>query len=159
MKYDNVRKNQKYVTAVTYDDIFNFLISIYLSFLVILKVNILFELLSPSLNFHYYNYIVLNAGGGGEVNFKSALSFHGKREVNSGYGSEMSEQCNSNITKRSRDHHWTKWYFWSLLNSQEYFLTRSFPMQPFSTPENIRKSYGFLMFSGSGEKVHWEQMG
>ena len=76
MKYDNVRKNQKYVTAVTYDDIFNFLISIYLSFPVILKVNILFELLSPSLNFHYYNYIVLNAGGGGEVNFKSALPFH-----------------------------------------------------------------------------------
>ena len=24
--------------------------------------------------------------------------------------------------------------------------------------ENIRKSYGFLMFSGSRERVHWEQM-
>ena len=25
-------------------------------------------------------------------------------------------------------------------------------------PENIRKPYGFLMFSGGTEKVHWEQM-
>ena len=26
-------------------------------------------------------------------------------------------------------------------------------------PENIRKPYGFLMFSGGREKVHWKQMG
>ena len=103
MKYDNVRKNQKYVTAVTYDDIFNFLISISLSFSVIFKVNILFEMLSPSLNFHYYNYIILYAGGGGTVNLKSAPPFHGKHEVNSGYGSETSVQYNGNITKTSRD--------------------------------------------------------
>ena len=27
------------------------------------------------------------------------------------------------------------------------------------SPENIRKPYGFLMFSEGKEKVHWEQMG
>ena len=26
-------------------------------------------------------------------------------------------------------------------------------------PENIRKPYGFLMFAGATERVHWEQMG
>ena len=26
-------------------------------------------------------------------------------------------------------------------------------------PENIRKPYGFLMFSGGRERLHWEQMG
>ena len=26
-------------------------------------------------------------------------------------------------------------------------------------PENIRKPYDFLMFSGDTERVHWEQMG
>ena len=29
----------------------------------------------------------------------------------------------------------------------------------FLPPENIRKPYGFLMFSGGRESVHWEQMG
>ena len=37
-------------------------------------------------------------------------------------------------------------------------LTRLFPMHAFSTPENIRKPQGFLMFSGGRESVHWEQM-
>ena len=40
-------------------------------------------------------------------------------------------------------------------------LTHLFPMHPFSTFstfENIRKPYGFLMFSGGRERVHWEQM-
>ena len=32
-------------------------------------------------------------------------------------------------------------------------------MHPFSTPWNMRKPYGFLMFSGIREYVHWEQMG
>ena len=38
-------------------------------------------------------------------------------------------------------------------------LTHSFPMHPFSTPKNIRKPSGFLMFSGGGERVHWERIG
>ena len=38
-------------------------------------------------------------------------------------------------------------------------LTHSFPMQPFSAPENIRKPYGVLMFSGGRERIHWERMG
>ena len=38
-------------------------------------------------------------------------------------------------------------------------LTHLFPMHPLSNPENIRKSYGFLMFSGGRERMHWEQMG
>ena len=34
------------------------------------------------------------------------------------------------------------------------------PNAPFLyPPENIRKPYGFLMFSVGREKVHWEQMG
>ena len=32
-------------------------------------------------------------------------------------------------------------------------LTHLFPMHPFSLP------YGFLMFSGVRERLHWEQMG
>ena len=32
-------------------------------------------------------------------------------------------------------------------------------MHPLSTPINIRKLYGFLMFSGVREGVHWKQMG
>ena len=50
-------------------------------------------------------------------------------------------------------------------NNKGYFssnkvsiLTHLFPMHLFSTPENIRKSYGFLMFSGGRESVYWEQM-
>ena len=35
------------------------------------------------------------------------------------------------------------------------FPGKSFP----DTPENIRKPYGFLMFSGGKERVNWEQMG
>ena len=31
------------------------------------------------------------------------------------------------------------------------FLTHLFPIHPFSTPENIRRPYGFRMFSGSKE--------
>ena len=38
-------------------------------------------------------------------------------------------------------------------------LTHSFPLLPFSTPEKIRKPYGFLMFSGGRGRVHWERMG
>ena len=38
-------------------------------------------------------------------------------------------------------------------------LTHLFPMHPSSTPENIRKMEGFLLFSGSREMVHWEEMG
>ena len=34
------------------------------------------------------------------------------------------------------------------------------PSVPFSlSPENIRKSYGFLMFSRGRERMHWERMG
>ena len=33
-----------------------------------------------------------------------------------------------------------------------------FPMYPFLPLENIRKPYGFLMFSGVRERVHWERM-
>ena len=32
-------------------------------------------------------------------------------------------------------------------------------MHPFSNPENIRKPYGFPIFSGGRERVHWEQTG
>ena len=32
------------------------------------------------------------------------------------------------------------------------FLTHFFPMHPFSTPDNIKKPYGFLMFSGGQRK-------
>ena len=35
-------------------------------------------------------------------------------------------------------------------------LTHSSPMHTFPTPENIRKPYGFLMFSGGWERVHCE---
>ena len=41
----------------------------------------------------------------------------------------------------------------------EYFseyivtLTHLFQMHPFSTPENIRKPYGFFMFSGGTKRV------
>ena len=35
---------------------------------------------------------------------------------------------------------------------QQYQCALSVP------PESIRKPYGFLMFSGGREKVHWEQM-
>ena len=39
-------------------------------------------------------------------------------------------------------------------------LTHSFPIYTFSLPpENIRKPYGFLMFSKGKERVHWERMG
>ena len=38
-------------------------------------------------------------------------------------------------------------------------LTCSFPVHPFSAPENITKPCGFLMFSGGRERVHWKQMG
>ena len=31
-------------------------------------------------------------------------------------------------------------------------------MHPFSTPKNIGKRYGFLMFSWDRERVHWERM-
>ena len=37
-------------------------------------------------------------------------------------------------------------------------LTHLFSMHPFSKPENIRKPYGFWMFSGGRERVHCEQM-
>ena len=37
------------------------------------------------------------------------------------------------------------------------FLTYSlFPMHPFSSPKNIRKPYGFLMFSGGREKGEFQ---
>ena len=42
------------------------------------------------------------------------------------------------------------WYLW-------YLLTHSLPMHPFFTPENIRKSYGFLVFWGGRERVHCER--
>ena len=39
-------------------------------------------------------------------------------------------------------------------------LTHSFPIYTFSLPpENLRKPYGFLMFSKGRERVHWESMG
>ena len=39
-------------------------------------------------------------------------------------------------------------------------FNRFIPNAPFLyPPENIRKPYGFLMFSGGRERVHWERMG
>ena len=39
-------------------------------------------------------------------------------------------------------------------------LIHTFPNAPIlSTPWNIRKPYGFLIFSEGGERVHWEEMG
>ena len=40
------------------------------------------------------------------------------------------------------------------LSATEFKLTHSFQMHRFSTPENIRTPYGFLMFSGGRERVH-----
>ena len=40
-----------------------------------------------------------------------------------------------------------------------YFLIHPFQCILFLPSENIRKPYGFLMFSGSRERVHWEWMG
>ena len=37
-------------------------------------------------------------------------------------------------------------------------LTHSFPVHLFSTRENIRKPYAFLMVSVGIESVHWERM-
>ena len=41
----------------------------------------------------------------------------------------------------------------------EISLIHLLQMQPFSTPWKIRKSYGFLMFTGGREREHWERMG
>ena len=41
---------------------------------------------------------------------------------------------------------------------RDLYINLLFPMYPFSAPENIRKPFGFLMFTGVREKVHWEQM-
>ena len=38
-------------------------------------------------------------------------------------------------------------------------LTDVFPMILSLPPGNIKKPYGFLMFSGVRERVHWKQMG
>ena len=46
------------------------------------------------------------------------------------------------------------------INFLRCVLTHSFPIYTFSLPpENVRKPYGFLMFPGSRERVHWEGMG
>ena len=42
---------------------------------------------------------------------------------------------------------------------KELLLTYLFPMHLLSTPENIRKPFSFLMFSGKTQRVHWEPMG
>ena len=39
------------------------------------------------------------------------------------------------------------------------FITHLFLVHPFPTPENIRETYGFPMFSGGRERLHLEQMG
>ena len=39
-----------------------------------------------------------------------------------------------------------------LMSVLAYFLS-------FSTPGNIRKLFGFLMFSGGRKRMHWGQMG
>ena len=64
--------------------------------------------------------------------------------------------------------------FTGAANAVEYFKTLKYVglllkilnINPFVTnapflypPENIRKLYGFLMFSGGRERMHWEQMG
>ena len=38
-----------------------------------------------------------------------------------------------------------------------YRLTHLFPMHPSLPPENIRKPYGFLVFSGDTGKLHWNK--
>ena len=43
----------------------------------------------------------------------------------------------------------------SLMNS---FLIHLFPMHLFLLYENIKRPYGFQMFSGGRERVYWEQM-
>ena len=57
---------------------------------------------------------------------------------------------------------------WNVRNREEFqyivaliaspILTHSFPMHPFCTPQNIRKPYGFQIFSGGRERVHLEQI-
>ena len=44
-----------------------------------------------------------------------------------------------------------------LLLGVAIILTHLFPMYPFSTPESTRKPYGFLIFSGGRERVHWNK--
>ena len=44
-------------------------------------------------------------------------------------------------------------------NKPSIFFNPFVPMHPFSTPENIRKPSGFLMFLEGRERVYWEQMG
>ena len=41
---------------------------------------------------------------------------------------------------------------------QYKYLKHLLPMHPFSTLENIRTPFGFLMFSGDRERAHQEQM-
>ena len=38
-------------------------------------------------------------------------------------------------------------------------LTHSFPIHLSPAPGNIKKPYGFPMFSGGIERAHWERMG
>ena len=49
-----------------------------------------------------------------------------------------------------------------LLLPLNFFLIHLVPRAPFPRPppppENIRKPYDFLMFSGGRERVHWERM-
>ena len=50
------------------------------------------------------------------------------------------------------------WPFYNVKHEMVNFKWWSFPMHSFSNPPgNIRKSYGFLIFSGCRERVHWEQ--
>ena len=44
------------------------------------------------------------------------------------------------------------------MNNKKNTLTHLLPMHPFSNPENIRKPYGFMIFSGGRENVLWEKM-
>ena len=101
-------------------------------------------------NFKYYTMIQIN------LFYANTLFFHTlwKHQKTSGF------RMFSRYRKKTSGIKWVK-VLMSLLSTLNKFrvlilasqCTLSLP------PKNIRKSNGFLMFSGGRERVHWEQMG
>ena len=68
--------------------------------------------------------------------------------------SNVAQNCEKGIIVR----YYTSDKFLVNLNYLSFILTHLLPITLSVPPENIRKPYGFLMFSGGRERVHWEQM-
>ena len=79
--------------------------------------------------------------------------YKGKCEVGSNYVISFQKWSYQvvRLEKRSDDSifegRWSFCFSCDFSKKQRH-LTHSFPVHPFSTPENIRKPYGFLIFSG-----------